>query len=239
MNYSSLFLNSESIENVFKPKQQQSTGRGFAYLAKSRDRKEITEKCEKCDYETTIIDYMYKHNRIKHSDIKHKCTECNYTHAFPTKVRTHHKQVHLGVPRGRTEPKCRKDICEDVGKSDCKDLQHFLIYCGQCEYSTKRTDGLTTHTKKVHEGLIESFPCDQCNFNTSRKASLQRHISGKHIEESVQKKYTCEYEGCTYKTKQKYALRTHIDTKHEGIVRFRCEFMNCNFGLTLTQHWPR
>ena len=245
MNYSSLFLSTESIENAFKPKQQKiaerlqikpkptnqpklqnNVGRGKWVRAK----KDITEdKCEKCDYKTTNYNYnMYKHKRRAHSDIKHKCADCNYSHTYPTRVRTHYRQVHLGVPRGRMKQVCRKDICKDVGKSDCKELKHFLLSCGQCNYSTNRNDSLKTHTRTVHEGLVES--CDQCDYTTNLKSSLKRHISRKHIEETMQKRYTCDYEGCTYKTLYKYDLKNHIETKHEGIVRFRCEFMNCNFG---------
>ena len=149
MNYSSLFLSNESIENVFKSKEQKTIGRGLIPLyINLKTKKDIEDKCGKCDYKTSIISYMYKHNRIKHSDIKHKCTECNYTHTFPTKVKTHHKQVHLGFPRSQNKLKCRKNICKDAGKSDCKELQHFLIYCVQCDYSTNRNDNLRTHTKK-------------------------------------------------------------------------------------------
>ena len=264
MNYSSLFLSNESIENVFKSKEQKTIGRGFDSLVNLKTKKDIEDKCGKCDYKTSIISYMYKHNRIKHSDIKHKCTECNYTHTFPTKVKTHHKQVHLGFPRSQNKLKCRKNICKDAGKSDCEELQHFLIYCVQCDYSTNRNDHLRTHTKRVHEGLLESFHCDQCNFSTSRndvlkihtnkvheglvesfpcgecnystslKSSLKKHISAKHIEEAMQGRYTdvamCDHKGCSYKTLFIRQLRTHIDTKHKGIIRFRCEFMNCTFG---------
>ena len=212
MNYSSLFLSTESIENAFKPKQQKiaerlqikpkptnqpklqnNVGRGKWVRAK----KDITEdKCEKCDYKTTNYNYnMYKHNRIAHSDIKHKCADCNYSHTYPTRVRTHYRQVHLGVPRGRMKQVCRKDICKDVGKSDCKESQHFLLSCDQCDYSTDRNDNFKTHTRIVHEGLVES--CDQCDYTANSTSSLKRHISEKHIEETMQKKYTCDYEGCT------------------------------------------
>ena len=228
MDYSSLFLSNESIENAFKSNQQKVTRKGFASLVKSGTKKDFEKECEKCDFKTSTYNYMYVHNRIKHSDIKHKCTECNYTHAYPTKVRSHYKQVHLGVPKYKQ--KCRKESCKDVGTEDCKELQHFNIYCGQCEFSTKRNDTLKIHTKRVHEGLIESFLCKQCDFITNLKSSLKRHIAGKHLEETVHEKYKCDNDGCMYITLYKFKLRTHIETKHEGVVRFRCELMNCAFG---------
>ena len=230
MNYSTLFLSNESIQGVFKDKQQKSTASHVKVVPK----KGFAEKCEKCDYKTSVGSYMYKHNRIKHSDIKHKCTECSFTHTFPTKVRTHYRQVHLGVPRNKTnkqtKQKCRKLNCKDVGKLDCKELLHFLLFCDQCDFSTNRNDALKIHINRVHEGLLESFPCNQCDFITNLKSSLKKHTSGKHTTESMRERHTCDYEGCTYKTFYKSGLRPHIETKHEGIVRFRCEFMNCTFG---------
>ena len=41
---------------------------------------------------------MYSHMRVKHTDLRIKCTECNFSH--PTKVNTHFKQVHL-VKKGQ------------------------------------------------------------------------------------------------------------------------------------------
>ena len=236
MDYSNLFLNKESIENVLKISQKptKSIGKGFASLVKSGGEKDAVQECNQCDYKTAIYNNMYQHNRVKHSDIKHKCTECDFTHAYPTKVKTHHKQVHLGVPKYRLI--CRKDSCRDVGKLECKELLHFLLVCAQCDFSTKRSDSLKIHTKTVHEGLVESFPCNQCDFITNLKSSLKRHKSGKHIEEAMRERYLCDYEGCAYKTLYKSGLRTHIETKHEGIVRFRCEFMNCTFGTNEIRH---
>ena len=151
------------------------TGRDFLSLVKLGAKKGFVEECGKCDYKTAIYNNMHKHNRIKHSAIKHKCTECNFSHPYPTKVRTHHKQVHLGVPRNRMKQVCHKDVCKD-GKSESEsEILHFLLFCGQCEFSTKRNDALKIHTKRVHEGLIESFSCNQCDFITNIKSSLKRH----------------------------------------------------------------
>ena len=175
MNYSSLFLSNESIQNVFRDKPEKRTTSRVKLVTK----KDFSEQCEKCDYKTSIVSNMYKHNRIKHSDIKHKCTECNFTHTFPTKVRTHHRQVHLGIRRNQiqTKPKCRKLICKDVGKSDCKEFLHFLFFCAQCDFSTKSNYTLKSHNNTVHEGLIESFPCNQCDFSSKSVADSHKKSS--------------------------------------------------------------
>ena len=246
MDYSNLFLTNESIENVFKTKQKpiKSIGRGFASLVKPGAENVALQECKKCDYKSATYNNMYQHNRVKHTDIRHKCTECDFTHGYPTKVRTHHRQVHLGLPRSIKQPVCHKNDCEKFGKLDCKELLHLRIFCGQCDFSAKRTDALKIHTNRVHEGLIELFTCDQCDFKTNLRGSLKRHISNNHINEAMQGRYAdaeeCDFEDCNFRTLFKSKLRSHIDIKHEGIVRFRCEFMNCAYGTnerkSLTEH---
>ena len=235
MDYSNLFLAKESIESVLKISQKPKTksiGKGFASLVKSGAEKDAVQECNKCDHRTASYNNMFQHNRTKHSDIRHKCTECDYSHTYPSKVKTHHKQVHLGIPRPGIQLVCCKDICENVGKSACSEVSHFRNFCDQCEFSSQKGYDLKNHTMKVHEGVIELFSCDQCDFRTNIRASLKRHMSAKHIEKAMKETAVekCNFEDCTYKTLFKYKLRTHIGIKHEGIVRFRCEFMNCSYG---------
>ena len=157
---------------------------------------------------------MYKHNRIKHSDIKHKCTECNFTHTFPTKVRTHYREVHLGAGRNRRkQEKCGKPNCKDVGKSDCEELLHFVLFCDQCEFSTKRNDNLKHHTKRVHEGLIESFHCWQCEFSTRRNDQLKIHT--KRVHEGLIESFSCSQ--CDFITNLESNLRRHTRGMHISI----------------------
>ena len=119
MDYSNLFLTSDLIENVLKINSKTKTkniGKGFAALVKPGAEQDAVQECKKCDYKTAKYNHMFQHNRVKHSDIKHKCTECDYTHGYPTKV--YHRQVHLGIPKD-VPLVCRKDICENFGKFDC------------------------------------------------------------------------------------------------------------------------
>ena len=66
---------------------------------------------------------------------------------------------------------------------------------------------------------------------TTRKSTLKEHklkkhpIGGEHVNV-----IRCLYEGCTHQTMYKSTLKYHIESKHEGIVRFRCQNMNCSFG---------
>ena len=233
MDHSILFLSKESIENALTT----TNSKRFDKIKNNFER-----ECENCDYNTSNYENMYKHKRVKHSDIKHKCTECDYSHAYPTKVKSHHRQVHLGIPRTRLDL-CKKKVCKFFGTKNCIELKHFVFSCEQCEFSSKRGYGLKVHIQRIHEGEIpkrkyssenESFSCDQCEFITKYRCDLKKHMSKKHIEEAVEGNYTdvkkCIIEDCQYKTLFKFELKNHIDTKHEGVVRFRCDFMNCSFG---------
>ena len=35
---------------------------------------------------------------------------------------------------------------------------------------------------------------------------------------------------CTYRSYRPTELRQHVESKHEGVIRFKCNVTNCNFG---------
>ena len=230
-----MFLGKESIGDVSNTNQIVTSNANTAikYHPHAKFTAKCEQKCEECDYKTADTSYMYKHKRRKHSDIKHKCTECDYYNTFPNRVTTHYKQVHLGFPKVKLKF-CRKDTCKDVGTDNCTESKHFLFRCTQCEFSTTRGDHLKTHIQRMHEGKVEMVQCGQCDFSTNLRSSLKTHLSRKHIEELMQNKCTdvkqCTFESCSFKTLFTSTLRTHVEFKHEGIVQFRCEFMNCTYA---------
>ena len=71
---------------------------------------------------------------------------------------------------------------------------------------------------------------DSCpDFQTSVKRNLYFHKLGKHSK--ISRLSLCEEEGCTFKTKRDSSiLRMHVEAKHEGIIRFKCDQMNCSYG---------
>ena len=235
MDYSNLFLNKESIENVLKISQKptKGIGRGLASLVKSGAEKDAVQECNQCDYKTAIYNYMYEHNRRKHSDIKHKCTECDYTHAYPSKVRIHHKHVHLGISRRHgIQLVCRKDICINVGKSDCSELSHFRNFCDQCAFSCRNNYDLKSHIKIMHEGFVESFPCDECDFSTDFRDSLRKHTM--RVHEGEIEIFSCNQ--CDFSSNFRTNLKRHASTKHIGEAMTRrnkvveeCDFLNCTY----------
>ena len=240
MNYPSLSLEQKQIENAFasgkhqKPSQKQQTryfqGSNKIPLKSNVCLNQIT-KCDQCDYKTSKYDLMYSHMRVKHSDSKIKCTECNFSHPFPTKVNTHYKQVHLGVRRHHRRYICRKRTCHKFDTKNCPELEsHSLLFCEKCKFSSARSDDFKFHTESVHDGIV--YKCDYCSYTAKRKGNLNEHILHKHSirnEKEFKTIFTCTDEECKFETQYRSTLKSHIESKHEGIVRYKCDFMNCDY----------
>ena len=100
MNVTSFSLSRESIENAFSKKQSRPKIPAEYKVALEND---SIQNCDKCEYKTSKVERMREHILVKHSEVKHKCTDCNYQHHFPNRVRSHFKQVHMGIPKKRSE----------------------------------------------------------------------------------------------------------------------------------------
>ena len=248
MNYPSLSLKQDLIDEVFSKKKKelnQTASAGSIRLKKYyKEQKElrlqnvVVEECDQCDYKTTRFQGMYKHKREKHSVVKQRCSDCEYSHVYPNRVKMHYNLVHMGMKRARgCNAKCRRESCEFVGTTNCLELEtHLLFFCQQCQLSFGRSDSLKFHNDKIHEGLV--FNCEYCDtYSTARKDRLERHMLSKHSDEDfkqIRKPRFCKEEGCTYRDFNGQ-LKLHIEKKHEGIVRFKCHVMNCGFGTS----WSR
>ena len=205
MNYPSLSLSTkEMIES------EQTNG------PKKPTQNNVTLQCAKCDYKTDKKNYLDNHMRGKHPKIKKKCTECNFAHAFPSKIKQHHTIVHLGIKRIKRLDyiyRCKVHLCQNFGKNTCDDLkQHSLLFCKQCKYSAKTNRELKIHFQGVHEGIV--YPCEQCSYVSKRKSDLAHHTIFKHTETF----FGCKEENCSYETYSKNVLKKHFESEHEGIL---------------------
>ena len=191
------------------------------------------KKCDRCDYKTSKYDLMYTHMRVKHSDLKIKCNECKFSHPFATKVNTHYKQVHLGIKRLQKNRRyiCRKKSCHEFETKNCPEIEsHSLLFCDQCNFSSARSDNFKFHTQSVHDGIV--YKCECCSYVAKRKGTLNEHILHKHSSgngKEFNKIYACTDDECKFETQYRSTLKNHIESKHEGIVRYKCDFMNCDY----------
>ena len=238
MNYPSLSLKQNLIDEVFsglkygteKQLQQTSPSRQKMHDKIQKDlrlQRGLVEDCDQCEYKTSKFKAMYRHKRENHLVLKQKCTDCDYSNIYPNRVKWHFNRVHRGMKRIQRY-KCRREGCKYAGTKSCSELEsHSLFFCKQCQLSFERSDSLKFHNDKIHEGVI--FNCTYCGtYSTARRDILERHILHKHSENKSRLLKYCKEEGCTYKSLYGQFKR-HIETKHEGIVRFKCHVMNCNF----------
>ena len=207
---------------------------------KRRDRREIPfqdkvlfqngdiQKCDKCDYHSPKYTDMWTHKATKHSESKYKCSECNFSHYFPNRVKIHHNQVHLGIKRSRGPGgHCQTEHCKYYGTENCPNslLHEKMFLCDQCNYSATRKGNLKIHIQHDHEGIV--FPCTKCTFSAERLSSLKWHTRTLHEDN----KFHCDQ--CDYTAREKWHIKKHSLTKHEGLMRYKCEYMNCSYGTDL------
>ena len=196
-------------------------------VIKKSKNKNQTNQYEQCEYKISKYNSMYSHMRVKHTDLRIKCTECNFSHPFQTKVNTHFKQVHLGQKRpDHRSDICRKRTCSKFYTKNCTELEsHAALSCDKCNYSTARSDYLKFHIKSVHDGII--YKCEYCPSYTAykRKRALTEHILHKHSKTL----FTCSDQECKFETQYKQTLKMHTESKHEGVVRYKCDSMNCSY----------
>ena len=59
----------------------------------------------------------------------------------------------------------------------------------------------------------------------------KKHILMIHAKQEslIKSKAFCIEEGCSYSTVHG-DLKRHIATKHEGLIKFKCQVMNCNYA---------
>ena len=144
-------------------------------------------KCEECEFKTSIQEQMRQHMLIKHSGIKHKCPQCEYTHYYPNRVKSHENQIHKKILRitGKKIMLCNDITCSHFGSNECKEIElHGRHKCAECDFVTIRLQDLKRHIERKHEGVI--YRCEKCQYFSKSKYDLHIHRQSKHS--NIQKK---------------------------------------------------
>ena len=192
------------------------------------------KKCDECDYENVKGNNLYVHKRQNHmKHLKQKCTACNFTTSYPSKLKQHFNQVHLKIQRKQKmyPTICRKKFCPEFHTKNCKELvKHSLFYCDQCSFSSPRNDSVKSHIQYVHDGVI--FKCEECTgYIVKTKSALERHVLSKHPgSQQKSNPIFCKEDECTFVTVVDIDMKRHTRAKHEGVIKYRCNIMNCNYG---------
>lgn len=103
--------------------------------------------------------------------------------------------------------------------------KHLLIVfkCDQCDKKYTRNSRLTSHIKKIHDG-IKPFSCGTCKKRFGRRDHLRRH------EKTHGERKTYDCEKCVKKFVSKQALQLHRATHDKKRVLWLCSMCNKNFS---------
>ena len=218
MNYPSLSLSQESIENAFKAREdveKKTFQRKPAF--KDKFSSGDAQKCEKCDFKTDKHEQMRQHILIKHSVVKNKCNYCDYTHYYPNRVKVHENYIHKKIPRitGKKNMVCKNIQCPNFCTTECNMLEkHGRHLCTKCKFATKKPSDLKLHIERVHEGVV--FSCEECQYSHTSRRQFTDHI--RTVHEGVV--FSCNL--CQYSAQERRNLNDHIRAVHEGAV-FTCK----------------
>ena len=194
------------------------------------------KKCDQCDYENLFNNNLYVHKRTHHmEDMKQKCGECDKTYHYQSKLKQHFNQVHLKIRRKNTvsgyKIVCRLQSCPDFNTAFCKEIEsHRRFFCDYCPFSSRSRNAKEDHVKFKHDG--EVFKCEMCAECTVRtKSALERHMKSKHPSpDQKANRMFCEESGCKYTTAIEFSLKRHVKERHSGVIKYKCEVMNCSYG---------
>ena len=143
--------------------------------------------------------------------VKQRCSDCDYSHVYPNRVKMHYRHVHMGMKRNRSRlggplNKCRSDSCEFSGTTYCLELESHKLYNFKCRRESCEKAGTSTCLELETHSL---FFCEQCQLSFGRSDSLKFHKDKIHEGLVI----NCEY--CdTYSTARKNNLERHIRSKH-------------------------
>ena len=184
--------------------------------------------CKICQ-KAFVASYKLNHHiRVVHEGEKnHICTVCGRGFGTGSDMRKHIIVVH----EKRKDFKCEYESCN----FECVDrplLEAHLIKehgkeeiinykCESCEKGFKTHDGLTIHTRLVHQGVKvdkepgavvpKVFPCIACNKTFPKPYKLKKHI--RFVHQGI-KDYKCDQ--CDKEFGTNKGLEYHVQNIHEG-----------------------
>ena len=137
MDYPSLSLSVESIQNVLKQHKLESIPPCDT----------VKHECETCQYQASSYWTLRYHKMTNHLGTKERCNICDYNHPHPTRMKQHYKWAHLGI-----EYKCEQ--CDFKTKN--------LLSTMRSHVKTKHSETKETCTDCDYSHPIASQGCISC-----------------------------------------------------------------------------
>ena len=141
MDYPSLSLSVESIQNVLKQHKLESIPPCDT----------VKHECETCQYQASSYWTLRYHKMTNHLGTQERCNICDYNHPHPTRMKQHYKWAHLGI-----EYKCEQ--CDFKTKNLLSTMRSHVKTkhsetketCTDCDYSHPIASKVKAHYKKIH-----------------------------------------------------------------------------------------
>ena len=139
-----------------------------------------------CNFSTNQRDKLRYHYQNIHEGIKrYSCSHCHYQNFDKANVSRHQLQRHITENCRQLKigcGLCTSNIEHTVHGTEIKP-NRYSCQENSCSYKTNRRDSLTTHQKKIHDG-ISRYLCSNCDYKAFDKSLLLRHQSSRHIGEN-------------------------------------------------------
>ena len=206
----------------------------------------ITLKCQECDFSTVYPSSLRKHVKRKHETPSitsiggYECEECGFSTAHKTALKIHIRRTHGG--RSLVQPEepsqlgghflfpglqlageqSQVVVEPDLYYGDDATIrgqhkgQNRLFNCPNCGFATKYHNNLKRH---IHlKSCRVKRSCRLCDFHTFNEVKLQRHEMRVHRVRSLR----CEK--CGYMTIYEDNLRRHSLDVHNTVKTEICDF---------------
>lgn len=167
--------------------------------------------CGQCDKQYSSPQGLYDHTKTIHEGVRYPCDQCDYKARKKSQLKVHVSAMHECKSETIEEEPLQEDD-DDTNQSyavACFEEKR-LWNCGQCDKQFSSNQGLSDHTKTIHEGVRYSCEWDQCMKIFRKKSQLKVHVESAH--EGV--RYPCNQ--CDYMATQKGHLRNHLLKSHSG-----------------------
>ena len=255
MDYPSLSLSIESIQNAFKVKQPKTNISIQSLTKKDFQLKESTlQACEQCSHQASNSQTLQYHIMTKHFVKKDKCNVCDYSHGDPRKMKTHYKWEHQNIMHTCNQCEFKTPKSETLRSHILYKHSELKVKCVDCDYSHPASGKVKAHHRQVHLGIkrlerrifcrqgdcqylgMENCPesehnllyCEECEYTTQASSYLKIHIQNAHTPGDG---LLVKCKQCDYKTPWSSCMTRHKVNKHmdEQTKQKHINWKKCTF----------
>ena len=210
---------------------------------KSNSSDNVRFKCNICEYEFIIEEYLSQHIKAVHDeetnivdpqDVKQEIDNLENIEDDPSIL-----NIELYESEEVKSPLENSDIVieQHLNPKNGQIHKRNVFKCKSCDFQAVRNMHLTQHILSKHSSGEEikkhNKKCPECDYTSFRPMCIKRHFEAIHEKRT----YECNWTECVFRTLSRQALKDHIKLIHRG-MKFICD--ECGFETTtqnlLSQH---